>query len=308
MHAITLLKSIKKYVLIPENLTFRTEVKTMENTQDLDIDVEDIGTILKSSRLKQKRSMEDISSELCIRKIYLTALEEGDYETLPPVPYGVGYVRTYARYLGLNSERAVKLYKAAYEQNDEQEEEKNEVPEVNKSSSRHIVAGILALAIIYGGWYALSMASKPVDSTPKGDIMLEETAVQEAIAEPEEVDVQSVDALPAEENSIINEPIVEELSVQQTLITEEIEEPTPEVPDNKVIVEFKGESWVELKDKNKVYFQGVYHQGDKKEINYTDNLFLSVGRPQNVKVYIKGEEKNILVKRRKMNIPLDSLN
>ena len=72
----------------------------MENTEELDIDIDDIGTILKSSRLKSKKSMEEISSELCIRKIYLTALEESDYETLPPIPYGVGYVRTYARYRG----------------------------------------------------------------------------------------------------------------------------------------------------------------------------------------------------------------
>ena len=71
--------------------------------------------------------------------------------------------------------------------------------------------------------------------------------------------------------------------------------------------EFTGESWVELKDRKKVYFQGVFHRGDKKEIDYADNLFLSVGRPHNVKVYVKGMEKNIIAKKRKMNIPLDSL-
>ena len=43
------------------------------------------------------------------------------------------------------------------------------------------------------------------------------------------------------------------------------------------------------------------------DFDYADNLFLSVGRPHNVKVYVKGMEKNILAKKRKMNIPLDSL-
>ena len=51
----------------------------------------------------------------------------------------------------------------------------------------------------------------------------------------------------------------------------------------------------------------IDYKGDKKEIDYIGNLFLSVGRPENVKVYIKGTEKNILAKKRKMNIPLDSL-
>ncbi len=283
----------------------------MENTQDLDIDVEDIGTILKSSRLKQKKSMEEISSELCIRKIYLTALEEGDYETLPPVPYGVGYVRTYARYLGLNPERAVKLYKAAFEQTDEPEEENKETPEVNKSSRRHIVAGILALALIYSGWYALTIASKPVENTSKEKISLEEKVAPETIDEPAIVEpIQNVDMLPADETSALVESIVPESEavIEQTPITETVEEPAPVIPEDKVIVEFIGESWVELKDKKKVYFQGVFHEGDKKQIDYTDNLFISVGRPQNVKVYVKGAEKDIVAKRRKMNIPLDSLN
>ena len=113
------------------------------------------------------------------------------------------------------------------------------------------------------------------------------------------------------ENSAVVEPVeaVVETAVPQTPVTEEIEESAPVIiPEDKVIIEFVGESWGELKDKKKVYFQGVFHEGDKKEINYTNNLFLSVGRPQNVKVFIKGAEKDILVKRRKMNIPLDSLN
>ena len=80
--------------------------------------------------------MEEISSELCIRKIYLTALEEGDYETLPPIPYGVGYVRTYARYLGLNPDRAVKLYKDASKIEEDKNEIENIVPEKNKSNSK----------------------------------------------------------------------------------------------------------------------------------------------------------------------------
>ncbi len=283
----------------------------MENTEELDIDIEDIGTILKSSRLKQKKSMEEISSELCIRKIYLTALEEGDYETLPPIPYGVGYVRTYARYLGLNPERAVKLYKTASSAEEEIEEEKKETPEVNKSSSRHIVVGILALAAIYGGWkwYTLSAAPKVAERVQQEDVIAEDNQTHEPVVVTNENE-QAKDMLPNAGDDIAVETVETAEAVLQTPITEaeSVEEPAPEIKEDKVVIEFIGESWVELKDKNKVYFQGVFHQGDKKEINYTDNLFLSVGRPQNVKVSVKGVEKDILVKRRKMNIPLDSLN
>lgn len=279
----------------------------MENTEELDIDIDDIGTILKSSRLKQKKSMEEISSELCIRKIYLTALEEGDYETLPPIPYGVGYVRTYARYLGLNPERAVKLYKAASIVEENSEEENKEVSEVNKSGGRHIIAGIIALALLYAGWSLYSSATEPEShENIKEDILVEDEASNESVSQVV-VDEIGESSVVDPVQTVIEEEPAEELQTPSADEQTAVQEEAKTIENNKVLLEFSGESWVELKDKNKVYFQGVFHKGDKKEVDYADNLFLSVGRPHNVVVYIKGDKKNILVKRRKMNIPLDSL-
>lgn len=281
------------------------EEKTMENTEELEIDIDDIGTILKSSRLKSKKSMEEISSELCIRKMYLIALEEGDYETLPPIPYGVGYVRTYAKYLGLNPERAVKLYKAAASQTEEQnrEETSEEKEEINKSSSKHIILGILAILIIYAGWNIYSNQIATVTT----NVVEEEQSKEEIPVEEVSIETEAETTIPEEVEEKVVEEVVEQTPIPENIEENKVEENKEEVVENKVVIEFTGESWAELKDKNKVYFQGVYHEGDKKEIDYIDNLFLSVGRPENIKVYVKGSEKDILAKKRKMNIPLDSL-
>lgn len=296
----------------------------MENTEELEIDIEDIGTILKSSRLKSKKSMEEISSELCIRKIYLTALEEGDYETLPPIPYGVGYVRTYARYLGLNPDRAVKLYKDASKIEEDKNEIENIVPEKNKSNSWHIVIGILALALLYGGWEVYSQKeskTKPatdvaaetvVAEEPQNVVPQEETAPvmeNDNAVENESTSVKTEDTPGTEDTSILQQTTLptENAGMTETVAQSEANTVIENEPDNKVVVEFSGESWVELKGRDKVYFQGVFHAGDRKEIDYVDNLFLSVGRPENVKVYVKGAEKNILNRRRKTNIPVDAL-
>lgn len=296
----------------------------MENTEELEIDIEDIGTILKSSRLKSKKSMEEISSELCIRKIYLTALEEGDYETLPPIPYGVGYVRTYARYLGLNPDRAVKLYKDASKIEEDKNEIENIVPEKNKSNSWHIVIGILALALLYGGWEVYSQKeskTKPatdvaaetvVAEEPQNVVPQEETAPvmeNDNAVENESTSVKMEDSPGTEDTSMLQQTTlpVENAGMTETVVQPEENTVIENESDNKVVVEFSGESWVELKGRDKVYFQGVFHAGDRKEIDYVDNLFLSVGRPENVKVYVKGAEKNILNRRRKTNIPVDAL-
>lgn len=296
----------------------------MENTEELEIDIEDIGTILKSSRLKSKKSMEEISSELCIRKIYLTALEEGDYETLPPIPYGVGYVRTYARYLGLNPDRAVKLYKDASKIEEDKNEIENIVPEKNKSNSWHIVIGILALALLYGGWEVYSQKeskTKPatdvaaetvVAEEPQNVVPQEETAPvmeNDNAVENESTSVKTEDTPGTEDTSMLQQTTLptENAGMTETVVQPEENTVIENESDNKVVVEFSGESWVELKGRDKVYFQGVFHAGDRKEIDYVDNLFLSVGRPENVKVYVKGAEKNILNRRRKTNIPVDAL-
>lgn len=296
----------------------------MENTEELEIDIEDIGTILKSSRLKSKKSMEEISSELCIRKIYLTALEEGDYETLPPIPYGVGYVRTYARYLGLNPDRAVKLYKDASKVEEDKNEIENIVPEKNKSNSWHIVIGILALALLYGGWEVYSQKeskTKPATDVAAETVVAEEpqnvvpqeetTPVMENdnAVENESASVKTEDTPGAEDTSMLQQTTLptENAGMTETVVQPEENTVIENEPDNKVVVEFSGESWVELKGRDKVYFQGVFHAGDRKEIDYVDNLFLSVGRPENVKVYVKGAEKNLLNRRRKTNIPVDAL-
>lgn len=278
----------------------------MENTQELEIDIDDIGAILKSNRLKQKKSLEDVSAELCIRKIYLTALEEGDYETLPPIPYGVGYVRTYANYLGLSSERAVKLYKKASLIEEESKVEEISIePEINKSNTKHIFLGVIALLFVYGLWQLYSKTSTKI------------TPVVEEIAEKEsQINSSTIEDILVNKNVVVDtsstiEDVESKANIENDIIEEkEIETENKEeetINDNKLKIKFNGESWVEIKDKNKVYFQGVYHQGDIKEVEYVDNLFISVGRPKNVEVFVKGVKKNLLAKRRKTNILVDSL-
>ncbi len=275
----------------------------MENTEELEIDIDDIGAILKSNRLKQKKSLEDVSAELCIRKIYLTALEEGDYETLPPVPYGVGYVRTYANYLGLSSERAVKLYKkASLIEEENKTEEVSIEPEINKSNTRHIFLSILALLIVYGTWQICSKASLKNNSTLE-DVVEQDNYTNSTIVNENIIKEEIIQSSSSEVNEIKEEVISSKIPTESEYTSDK----EKIVVDNKIKIKFIGESWVEVKDKNKVYFQGVYHQGDIKEVEYVDNLFISVGRPKNVEVFVKGVKKNLLAKRRKTNILVDSL-
>ena len=175
------------------------------------------------------------------------------------------------------------------------EEEALSEPEINKSNKWHIIAGVIVLAVVCSIWNLftgkdttkVSEATKenviPVveKQTPKDENLKEETKEDEETAKEDET--------PKEE------------------VKEETTDAEPAIDKTKVVLLFSGETWIEVKDKNKVYTQGVFHKGDKKELAYVKSLFITVGRPENIKVYVKGVEKNILAKNRKSNIPLDSL-
>lgn len=70
-----------------------------------------IGEQLKDARLAQNKSLEEISSDTNISKKYLEALEVDDYEVFPAEVYTRGFLKSYAKNLGLNSQDILDEYK-----------------------------------------------------------------------------------------------------------------------------------------------------------------------------------------------------
>jgi cytoskeleton protein RodZ len=66
-----------------------------------------IGARLKAAREASGRSLDDIATQTKVRVSLLDAIERGAVEELPAGPYAVGFVRTYARAVGIDAEAAV---------------------------------------------------------------------------------------------------------------------------------------------------------------------------------------------------------
>ncbi len=73
-------------------------------------DQESFGEIFNKARLELKLSLEDISQKLKIRRSILEAIENGEVHKILHDIYAKGFVRNYAKLLGLNAERMVRLY------------------------------------------------------------------------------------------------------------------------------------------------------------------------------------------------------
>jgi cytoskeleton protein RodZ len=70
-----------------------------------------IGALLREARKKTGMSVSEVSRALRIRQVYLEAIEADDYASLPGKTYVLGFLRSYADLLGLDSEDVAQRYR-----------------------------------------------------------------------------------------------------------------------------------------------------------------------------------------------------
>lgn len=69
-----------------------------------------LGDALRREREKQGLTIKDIENETSIRSVYISAIEKGDYDSLPGDVYTKGFIRNYARALNMDSESLLQQY------------------------------------------------------------------------------------------------------------------------------------------------------------------------------------------------------
>jgi len=72
----------------------------------------ELGQLLRQAREEKGVSLAQVERATRIRKDYLSALEEHDFEVLPAAAYARGIVRNYAAYLGLDPAEALASYES----------------------------------------------------------------------------------------------------------------------------------------------------------------------------------------------------
>lgn len=92
-----------------------SEAEDMSNPTATAIEV-GVGHALRKVRRQKKVALEDISKALKIRVRYLEAIENESLGDLPSHVYGVAFVRSYARFLGLDEEKILNQYHAQIDQ------------------------------------------------------------------------------------------------------------------------------------------------------------------------------------------------
>jgi cytoskeleton protein RodZ len=120
------------------------------------------GELLRERRHQLQLDLDAVAEALCIKPVYLAAIEQGRSEELPGPTYAIGFIRAYANYLGLDGERVLDSYRE--EKADVQTRpdltfpvplEKRGVP-----GGRVLLTGLVVASCGYAAWYYVSTGER----------------------------------------------------------------------------------------------------------------------------------------------------
>ena len=74
-----------------------------------------VSDLLREERVAKGLTLEEIEIDTKIKKVFLNAIEDGKFHTLPSESYALGFVKNYAQFLELPVQRVAALFRREYE-------------------------------------------------------------------------------------------------------------------------------------------------------------------------------------------------
>ena len=321
------------------------ETSVQPQAKPIEKQITKVGHLLKEMRLQKGLKINEVAKTLCIRQCYLEAIENSDYKEIPVFPYGIGFIRSYADFLGLNSSNIIELYK----------EETNTKPakdiyvlepqtEATVPNKKYLLISLIAIIAIYAAWSAYNrQAETMVDENISNEEVISSAQVQEIGSETPLIVEDYSATVNNDANSIVDDVASANPAVQQVTITNEsfvetpATKPTAEtlatqapkaekavekavekktevkteaantaIPNEGVFIKVKKEIWVEVKNDEKLYLSKVLKEGDTYTLPEGGHgMLLSLGKLDGADVYINGKLTTVATPAKRMNISMD---
>ena len=175
----------------PNEAIFKAKTDLVNNIYLSEIE---IGRILREAREEAKIYLEDAEASLRIKKEYLIALENGDFNSLPGTTYVSGFLKSYTQYLGLNINQSL-LNVIPSNNNSPTPSETILGTLPNKKSTPSLVILAVSLAATGGGYFAwYSFENYPSPKKTHHQMLTEDKLGNEPAISSKENKDQSFDA------------------------------------------------------------------------------------------------------------------
>ncbi len=252
------------------------------------------GAQLKQEREKQGVSLEDISLTTKIGTRMLRALEEEHFDQLPGGIFNKGFIRAYARCLGLDEEQAIADYlvatgasPAARKFDNDQAPDLSpliEPPPREPSQSPGLPWGTLAVALLivalgFAGWgFYFRDSEKTDDSAPPSNTV----SAQPVAAEPvptEPKPASDTPAKPVEQKAPAPEPTAAAPAAVSTP-TAVPDQPRPAIPANgtfQVLIRAHEDSWLSISVDGEIVTRSLLTAPAQKSVRAQNEIVIRAG-------------------------------
>ncbi len=238
--------------------------------------MESVGQILKAARIAKNLSHDDVEKGTSIRRIYIEAIENDEYNKAPGEVFVKGIIRTYGNFLGLNGTELVDMYKAQKVGAEVEDIKSQGIREVNSVKLNISLKQQRSLGS--GTGFSLSSMRLPFKQIAAGIVIL-------AILGAGYIAVPKIMALIPASTSVT--------PIEKT--EKNMPDAKPTVKADKVTVEMSaaGSCWLEVTADGKEIFVGMLQANDKKTFEAKDKLIVKYGNIGVMSVNINGVPENL---------------
>ena len=268
------------------------------------------GHLLRQAREEQGLSQKETARDLHLTSKVINAIEEDDFELIPSFVFARGYIRSYARHLGLDGQALVAEFDLAYGVPNNSAKPMSAIRKGVQQSkpgdtwvkliSIVFVVGLVAASIVWwqsqnGSQMLPQLSSGAEQELPSG------TLVEGLDTDDVNLDLlllstneSEVDAIVPEAESIIEseqaqvvvvEPVVDPVAEAVTeQVPKEVTDAVVLLPNQaQLVMVFDKDCWVEIKDANgKMVLSDLYSAGDTIEQVITAPIEVLLGRSSGV--------------------------
>jgi cytoskeleton protein RodZ len=261
-----------------------------------------VGQILKRKRTERGFELVDAARETRIPLRHLDAIETDNYDKQPLYPYAVGFVRNYAKFLGLDADPLVRQFKSETTLLDPSLTATTPEPlDENRLPTRGLVMGsILAGVALLGviGYFALrpapqetdvgtgqaSEATEPVDvaATPAPEPVLSDTA-SPPVGTPVTPPATADPALAAPATALSTPPVVVPATTAPAMISAAGISPVG------VVIRANEDSWIKVSDGGpKSLKLGILKAGESYTVPNIPGVTLLTGNAGGLDIFVNG--------------------
>lgn len=254
-----------------------------------------VGAELRAARMRLGWSLPEVAERLRIRLPFLEAIEDGRISDLPGTAYAVGFIRSYATFLGLDPTEVARRFRA-------EAQEMNRkpvlafpapVPDRGVPAGAVVLLGVVLAAGAYAGWYKFS-GNTPAPAVIVPAVPERLAPLADRAAPPSNPSPQVASILPPPAVAPPGSAAVQTAPASAPLPPPVVAPVAPAPPvaaadGSRLVLRLKSDAWIQVREKQgPVLLNRVMRGGESWPVPKGQQLVLTTGNAGGTEMVVDG--------------------